>query len=87
MIPCDQIDLTRAARRAEVSRHNHVAELSQMEIRRFFPPDAGALMRRPPIRGKEMFCEYVQTFDDDSSETGGKHDGCFQTKEGMDSRM
>jgi len=86
MIPCDQVDLAGATRRAEVSRYSHVAELTQMEVRGFFPASARSLMRRPPIRGKEMFREHVQTFNDDSSESGGHHNDCLQTKERSESQ-
>jgi hypothetical protein len=87
MIPRDQIDLAWAARRAEVSRYHDVTELAQVKVSGFLSASASPLVRRPPIRGKEMLCERVQTFDDDSSQTGGKHDGCFQIKEGANPGM
>jgi len=87
MIPCDKVDLTRAAWRTEVASHHHVTELAQMEVRGLFPARTGALVCWTLIRRKEMLRESIQTFDDDSSDSGGNHDDGFQTKEGISGWM
>jgi hypothetical protein len=45
-IPSDEVNLSPAARRAEVSRHHYVAQLPQMKVSRLFPPPPGAMMCR-----------------------------------------
>jgi len=87
MIPRDQVDLTRAVRRAEVASYDHVAKPAQMEVGFFFTLRSRTLMCWPTIRGKEMLRECIQTFDNDSRETGGNHDDDFQSKEGLSRRM
>ena len=58
-----------------------------MEVGSFFAARAGALVCRSLVGGEEMLRRRIQTFDDESSETGGNHDGGFQTKQGGDVPM
>jgi hypothetical protein len=80
VIPRDQVDLTMTARRAEVSRHDHIPEPAQVEVSVFFPANTRALVHRPPIGGQNAFREPVQTSNDDSSESGGQHNDCFRLR-------
>jgi len=53
-VPSDQINLSPAARRAEVSRHHYVSQLSQMKVSRLFSPPPGPMMGRNLFRRKGM---------------------------------
>src|ERR1700691_4574809 len=49
-VPSDQVKLSPAARRAEVSRHHGVSQLAQMKVSRLFSPPPGAMMCRNLFR-------------------------------------
>jgi hypothetical protein len=46
LLPCNQINLTLVARRAEVAVDDNVSQLAQMEVGHFFATLANVLMRR-----------------------------------------
>jgi hypothetical protein len=73
--PADQVDLSPAPRRPEISLHHHITQLPQMKIRVFFALSAGALVSRSRVRRKHAGPNPIQTVNDCSRENCGKHDG------------
>jgi hypothetical protein len=68
MIPGNEVNLSVAARRAEVARHDRVAELPQIEVSIFFATRSGAKMGRAFIRSEKKLRERIQSADDRSSD-------------------
>jgi hypothetical protein len=54
VIPSNQINLSPAARRAEVPRHHRVAQLAKMKVRRFFSSPPSAMMRSNLFRWQSV---------------------------------
>jgi hypothetical protein len=71
--PADQVDLSPAPRRPEISLHHHITQLPQMKIRVFFALRAGALVPRSRVRREHAPRNPIQAVNDSSCKNCGKH--------------
>jgi hypothetical protein len=60
VVPSDHVDLSAAARRAEVPRDHGVAQFPQMKVGRLFSAASGAMMRRDFLRRQSMLRQPVE---------------------------
>ena len=72
VFPCNQVDLPAAARRAEISGHHGVAQLSEVEVGCFFSALAGELMLGNFLGRKSMLGEPIQKMEQGTSGTAGE---------------
>jgi len=74
-VPADEIDLSAVTWRAEIARHNRIAQLSQVEVSVFLTLRAGALMSRPRVSREHVHRNPIEAVNNRSREAGGKHMG------------
>ncbi|HXX02661.1 MAG TPA: hypothetical protein VEJ00_15700, partial [Candidatus Acidoferrales bacterium] len=72
-VPPDEVDLSRAARRAKVASHDHITQLAQVEVSILFASCAGPQVPRLFIRWKYTLCQPIEAPDNPSREEGGEH--------------
>ena len=70
--PCNQVDLSAAARRAEVPGNHGVAQLSEVEVGCFFSTLARELMLSNFLRRKSMLREPIQEIEHGTSGSAGE---------------
>lgn len=67
-LPSDQVDLSTMAWRPKVARYDHIAFLSQMEVRILLAPHPHSQMSRPATWRKHPVCKPVQGFDQNAGQ-------------------
>jgi len=73
LIPPDQVNLSSASRRAEISRDHRISLLTQIEVRLLLPALSRALMRRPVVIWKHPSRQPIQSSNDDSRASSREH--------------
>jgi hypothetical protein len=74
-VPADEIDFSAAARGAEISRDDRVADLTQVEVRGLFAAAPGQLVRRRLARRQGEVGEPIERSESCEDEWTGKHVG------------
>ena len=74
-IPANQVDFASILRRTKIARHDHIAQLPQMEERFLFAIRTGAEVSRPRIRRQDSLTNPIQPANDRSRDYGRKHSG------------
>jgi len=59
-VPANYVDFSPPARRAKVTRHHHVSQASQVEVRIFLPAPSRPLMHGSSVGRKRVLCHPVQ---------------------------